>query len=146
MECRENEMSRHGCLHRDGRTLEVTYLSDHDNIRILSKDSSESCRIRVFCFVVHFTLDDSWKFVFYRVFECNDFLIRGIQTLEHRIEGGGLSASSRSCDEHCPIFLSEGSIDLTFRCPLESEFFEFWYRCGRVEYSTDDIFHLVVWQ
>lgn len=132
-------MPRHGCLHRDRRTLEIPYFSYHHDIGILSEDSAQSSRIGIIRLVIDLTLDDSWKFVFDRVFEGNNLFIRSIQTLEDRIEGRGLSTSCRSRDEDGPIFLLQRPIHLTFRSPLEAEFFEFWDRGSRVKDTTYDI-------
>ena len=140
MEGREDEVSCHRCLHRDRRTLEVSYLTDHDDIGILTKERLESCRIRIVLSFVDFTLYDPRKFIFYRVFESDDLSVLSIERCEHRVEGCCLTASCRTSDEDGATFFRERFLDLTLRRPHESEFFHARDRLRRIQYSTYSIF------
>jgi hypothetical protein len=82
MKRREDEMTCHRSLHRDSRRLEITDLTDHDNIGILAEEGFESCGIEIVFFLIDFTLDHSFELVLYRIFEGDDFAIRGIEGRE----------------------------------------------------------------
>ena len=86
MEGSEDKVSGHGCLHRDRRALEVTHLTDHDDIWVLAKESLEPRGIGIVLFLIDLTLYDSLEFILDRIFESDDFSIRSIQAREHRVE------------------------------------------------------------
>ena len=82
MERREDEVSRHRCLHRDRRRFEISDLTDHDDIWILTKESLQSTTIRVVFLLIDFTLDHSLQFIFDRIFEGDDLAFRSIEGRE----------------------------------------------------------------
>lgn len=121
MERREDELTGHGGLHSDGGTLDVTDLTDHDHVRILTEDGAEPRRIGVIRFIIDFTLYDSGELILDRILESDNLFLGSIECLEHRIEGRRLSAPGWSGHEDHTAFFPETSIDLAFRCPLETE-------------------------
>ena len=140
MECREHEMSRERCLRCDICSLEVAYLTDHDNIRILTKKCLESACVGVVILLIYFGLNNSFKFVLDRILKCDDFFVGRIEGRQYRVECGGFTTSCRSCDENHSILFLGTFLYLTFGSPHEPEVTHRRYRIGRIEYTTYNVF------
>lgn len=87
----KDEMSGERCLCGNRGGFKVADLSDHDDIRILPDQGSQSCLEGVSVLFIHLTLYDSRHLIFDRVLKGDDLLVRSIEGAEHAVERGRLS-------------------------------------------------------
>ena len=86
MECREDEVSCHRCLHGYRSRLEVTYFTDHDDIGILPKQCTKPCGVGIVLLLIDLTLYDPRQFVLYSMLAGLNTSEKKIITLEDPIE------------------------------------------------------------
>ena len=78
MQRREHEVTGQRCLNRDLRGLEVSNLTDEDDVGVLTQERTQQRREGQILIGVHLALDEAVDVVFHRVFGRQDL------GLEHR--------------------------------------------------------------
>ena len=63
------------CVNRNGSSLKVANLTNHDDVRRLSKDGSQRCRERHPDVFLHLDLINTGKQVFDRILNRDDFSV-----------------------------------------------------------------------
>ncbi len=89
----DHQMSGHGRPHGDFRRLTVSNLSHTDDIRILSKNGSESGGEGQSQLLVDLHLRGTGDIVLHRVLQCNEIGALGQKLIHQRIHGAGLSGA-----------------------------------------------------
>jgi hypothetical protein len=78
-------------LDRDTRGLEITYLTHHDDVRILPQECLQGLGERQADLVVDVDLVDSLEIYFRRVFRGRDIGFRYVQNIQPGIKRDGLT-------------------------------------------------------
>src|SRR6476659_11294204 len=81
-------------MDRNLRRFQITDFSDHDHVRILTKNGAQSAGKRQLDLRVDLHLADALKLIFDRILYRNDIFVRRIDLTKCRIERGGFSAPS----------------------------------------------------
>ncbi len=85
--------------------LAVADLSDHDDVRVLAQEGTESHRKGESNLRLHLGLIDTRHLILDRVFDCGDVHVRCIQNIKQGIERRRLPASGRPRREDHPHVL-----------------------------------------
>ena len=91
-------------LRRDGRRLHVTNLTDHDDVRVLSKQAAKGrCEGQVDAFM-NLDLGDAFQAVFHRILDRGYIQSLQVHLLERCVQRRRLSRSSRSRDKQDAVW------------------------------------------
>src|SRR5512140_1210639 len=80
----------------------VPDLPDHDDVRVMPKQGFKEVLEVHPGLLVDLSLDDAVDFVFDRILDGQDLLVRGVQVAERRIHGGRFPRSGRADDHRDP--------------------------------------------
>ena len=92
-----------GRLHGDLRRLEIAYLADHDDIRILPQERAQNVRKTKPNLRLDLNLIDSLQLVFYGIFDRQDLSLARVEPQQRRIKRRCFAAAGRPCDEKDPV-------------------------------------------
>jgi hypothetical protein len=95
----EDEMPRESGLDRDAGRFLVADLADHDDVGVLTQQTSQHGRERQADFFLHLELVDGGQLKLDRVFDRADVFFDRADRVEGRIQGRALAASGRAGDE-----------------------------------------------
>ena len=87
-------------LHGDGGGFGVADFADQDDVRVLAHDGAQPVGEGQPDFGIDLYLTHTFQFVFNRIFDGQDVLVRRGQFLKHGIERGGLAAAGGAGDQH----------------------------------------------
>jgi len=107
MQRRQNQVTGLRGLDGDFRRLEVTNLTDHNHVRILSQECLECRGERQANLGVNVDLVDAWQVDFRRILGCRDVAILGIQNIEAGIQRHRLTGTRRAGDQDHAVWLGE---------------------------------------
>ena len=92
-------MACQSCLDGDISGLQITNLSNEHDVWILPENGPERSGEAQAALGLHLHLIDPTEVVFHRVFSGDDLPVRGIQHTQSRIQGRGLTRTSRASDQ-----------------------------------------------
>gem|GEM_PF-2824791 len=120
------KMSGHSRFHRHIERFFITYFSNHHNVRILTKSSSQSRSKSKSYIRTYLRLIESMEFVFHRIFISYNINIRFINILQTCIECCCLTRSSRSRNKYNAIRIRQILIQNIQTCSYDSQLLKWW--------------------
>lgn len=102
MDGREYQVTRNRSLNRKSGRLGITNFPHHDDIGILTQETSESIGEIESDLWVDLCVIDSLDAVFYRIFKGGNILLFGVEPGEHGVECRRFTRSGWSDDEDEP--------------------------------------------
>src|SRR5882757_1188942 len=111
MERGQHEVTRQARLHSDLRGLEVTDLTDHDDVRVLTQDGAQSAGEGHLNLRVHLRLPDAVDVVLDRILDGHDVLRVVVQALEGGVQSRRLTGAGRARDEQNAVRLVDELVD-----------------------------------
>ena len=112
MDSREHEVTGDRSLDSKTCRFRVTYLSDHDDIGILTQETSKAIRKIESDLWIYLRMVYSLDPILDRILESRDIFLFWVETREHRIEGRRLSGTGRSDYEDQSELIFEMLFDL----------------------------------
>ena len=85
----ENQVAGEGCVDRDVGGLGIPDFPDHDDVGSLAEHGAEGGPEGHSDFRLHHHLVDAGQFVFHRILDRDDFLVRLVDHIEAGVERGG---------------------------------------------------------
>ena len=110
-------MSGDGRLHRDGRRLPVTDLTDHDDVRVLTQNGAQRVGEGQVCLRVHLYLIHAVNIRLHRVLHGDDVHHIAVQLAESRIQRGGFTGAGGAGDQHDSVGVAQDLVEF-FHLPL----------------------------
>src|SRR5208282_6477434 len=89
----KHQVSGQRRLDGDLRRLRVADFADHDFVRVMAQNRTQSAGERQSFFLVHRNLRDAAQLVFDRVFNRDDLVFVGLDLVDGGVERGRLAAS-----------------------------------------------------
>ena len=105
-------MSGNRCLHRNGCSLAIPNLTNHDYIRVLPKDTAQGgCKGQA-GFGINLYLINTVNVSLHRVFNRNNIHITGIQLAKSSVKSCGLTATGRSRYQYNTVRIRKNPVKL----------------------------------
>src|SRR5882757_6607550 len=111
MERGQHKVTRQARLHSDLRGLEVTDLTDHDDVRVLTQNGTQSAGEGHLNLRVHLRLPDAVDVVLDRILDGHDVLRVVVQALEGGVQSRRLTGAGRARDEQNAVRLVDELVD-----------------------------------
>ena len=108
-------------LNRDARCLLVSDLTDHDDIRVLTKDGTQGTGEGQVCLRIYMYLIDTVDIRLYRVFDSDNIYILGVQFTEGCIQGSGFTGTGRSGNQQNSVRILQNMVKLLHLRRLQSK-------------------------
>ena len=112
MQGADHQVAGNRSLDGDGCGFAVTNLTDHDNIRVLTKDGTKAVGEGQLRFNVDLHLVDALDIGFHRVFNGNDVDGVVIQFAQSSVQCGGLTGTGGAGDQHDAVGMSQNPVEL----------------------------------
>ncbi len=109
-------------IHGDICGLVVADFADQYHIRILTDDGTKSHSEGIIPTSRYLCLCNVGNFVFYRVFDSDDFCFGSVELAKYSVEGCGFAASCGAGIEDDASWLLEGALDLFVGETAESKY------------------------
>ena len=103
MQGTENQMTCQCGVNADTSRFNVTNLTDHDYIRVLTQNTAQSVGKGKARFIIDSYLIDAFNTIFDRIFNSNDVFIRIVDIGERRVQSCRFAAAGRTCDKYDAI-------------------------------------------
>src|SRR5947208_3322189 len=103
MQRAENKMSSQARVRSDARSLEVANFANHDDVRRLAQDGTQSRRKCHADLRIHLHLVDPGHLIFDRLFHGNDLAVWFVYVVEAGVKRGRFTGTGRASDEQNAI-------------------------------------------
>ncbi|CEE79469.1 conserved hypothetical protein [Xanthomonas citri pv. citri] len=127
-------------LDRDACGFQIAHFADHDDVRILTHDAAQCVGEIQPDLRLGLDLVDAFDLVFHRVFDGDDFHIRGVELAQRGVQRGGLARTGGPGHQHGAVRLLQHLAELRQEVFGEAELVEVEHHRLAIEQAHDHAF------